>query len=288
HIVLDGWSMPILLREIFGVYHHQSLPAALPFRRFVSWLAGRDVQAARRAWGAVLAGVETPTLVGAADRLELGSQGVQWFTMPAEIMQALSGLARSCHTTVNTVLQAAWAQVLVGLTGQHDVVFGTTVSGRPAELSGADQMVGLLINTVPVRARLTAATTTVELVEQLQGFRNDTLEHQHLALSEIQRIAGQDKLFDTLFVYENYPLDTEQARGADALVITDVAVQEATHYPLSVQAIPGDELRLRIEYRTDVFDAASIEALVGRLRKILVAMTADPDRRLSSIDVLDP
>ena len=111
-------------------------------------------------------------------------------------------------STVSTVLQAAWAQLLCTLTGQHDVAFGTAVSGRPAEVVGADSMVGLMINTVPVRANITPATTTADLLDQLQSAHNDTVEHQHLALSEIHRITGHERLFDTLFVYQNYPIDT--------------------------------------------------------------------------------
>ena len=287
HIVVDGWSMPVLLREIFAGYHGQRLPAAGSYRRFVTWLAGRDRDAAHAAWREVLAGFDAPTLVGPPGRLRLGRRGVESFRVPEETTRALGELARSHHTTVNTVLQAGWAQLLVWLTGQHDVAFGTAVSGRPAEVAGAESMVGLLINTVPVRARITPATTTADLLDQLQSAHNDTLEHQYLALSDIHRITGQEQLFDTLFVYENYPTDTAALFGVDGLAITEFTSREYNHYPLSVQAGPGHELSIRVEFDTDVFDAESIDALIERLRKVLVAMTADPTRRLSSIDVLD-
>ena len=288
HIVLDGWSLPILLGEIFAGYDGQRLPAAGPYRRFVAWLAGRDRAAAHAAWREVLAGFDTPTLVGPAQRLELGRRGVASYRVPAETTRAVSELARSHHITVNTVLQGAFAQLLMWLTGQHDVAFGTTVSGRPAEVAGADSMVGLLINTVPVRANIRPATTTVDLLDQLQRAHNDTLEHQHLALSEIQRITGREHLFDTVFVYENYPIDTTGVPlGAHELAITEFTSRESNHYPLAVQAMPGSELGLRVEFDTDVFDAASIETLIERWRRVLEAMTVDPRARLSSIDVLD-
>ena len=137
-------------------------------------------------------------------------------------------------------------------------------------------MVGLLINTVPVRATITPATTTADLLDQLQRAHNDTLEHQHLALSEIHRVTGHDQLFDTLFVYENYPIDTAALSGAHELAITEFTSREYNHYPLTVQAVPGAELGLRVEFDTDVFDAASIETLIERLQRVLVAMTADP------------
>ncbi|MGH3969562.1 MAG: condensation domain-containing protein, partial [Mycobacterium sp.] len=190
HIVLDGWSLPILLGEVFASYYRQRLPAAIPYRRFVSWLAGRDRDAARTAWAKVFAGFDTPTVVGPPKRLGLGRREVASFRVPEQTTRAVGELARSRHTTVNTVLQGAFAQLLMWLTGQHDVAFGTTVSGRPTELAGADSMVGLLINTIPVRATITPETTTADLLDQLHNANNHTLEHQHLALSEIHRITG--------------------------------------------------------------------------------------------------
>jgi glycopeptidolipid biosynthesis protein len=275
HIVIDGWSKPILLQEIFASYYGQRLPAPVPYRSFVSWLADRDLDAARAAWRDVLAGFDTPALVGPPDGAGLGRRGHESVQIPAETTQALGGLARSCHTTVNIVLQAAWAQLLSSLTGQHDVVFGTAVSGRPAEVAGADSMVGLMINTVPVRADLSAATTVADLLEQLQSAHNRTLEHEHLALNEIHRLVGHDRLFDTFFAYENYPIDTGGVDGDAELTITDISSHEYTHYPLAVQVVPGDELAVRIEYDTDVFTTARIGSLIKRFQRVLAAMTAD-------------
>jgi non-ribosomal peptide synthetase component F len=223
----------------------------------------------------VMAGFDAPTLVGPPGRLGLGRRGVASFQLPEESTHALSELARSHHTTVSTVLQAVWVQLLVWLTGQRDVAFGTAVSGRPTEVTGAESMVGLLINTVPVRASITPATTIAGLLDQLQAAHNRTVEHQHLALPEIHRVTGHDELFDTLFVYENYPVDAAAFAGEYELAITEISAREYNHYPLAVQASPGRELTLRVEYDTDVFDAASIESLMGRLRRVVVAMTAD-------------
>ncbi|WP_122496459.1 amino acid adenylation domain-containing protein, partial [Mycobacterium attenuatum] len=287
HIVVDGWSMPILLREIFAGYYRQPLPAAVPYRRFVTWLARQDRDAAREAWRKVLAGFATPTLVGPPDRFGPGQQQVATFRLAEHTARAVSELARSCHTTVNTVLQGAFALLLSSLTGQHDVVFGTTVSGRPTELAGAESMVGLFINTVPVRATITATTTTAGLLGQLHHSHQNTLEHQHLPLPDIHRITGHHQLFDTVFVYENYPIDTGALPGRDHLAITAVTTRERTHYPLVLQASPGRELALRVEFRSDVFDAAAIDALIGRLERVCTAMTADPARRLSTLDLLD-
>nr|WP_084271280.1 non-ribosomal peptide synthetase [Mycobacterium avium] len=288
HILLDGWSLPILLREIFAGYYGQRLPAAGSYRAFLTWLAERDLDAARRAWGEVLSGFDTPTLVAPEGRLGQGRRGFEKSCVPEQTTRALGELARSCHTTLSTVLQAAWAVVLTSLTGRHDVVFGTPRSRvGQLEVDDAEQMVGLLINTVPVRAEIAATTTTAQLLAQLQNSHNDTLEHQHLALSEIHRVTGHDQLFDTLFVYENYPIDSGMTLGADGLAIAEFTNREYNHYPLTVEALPGPELGLHIEFDTDVFDTASIESLVQRLQRVLVAMSTDPDRRLSSLDLLD-
>jgi acyl carrier protein len=141
-----------------------------------------------------------------------------------------------------------------------------------------------LINTVPVRATITAATTTTDLLDQLQSAHNDTLEHQHLALNDIHRITGHERLFDTVFVYENYPTDAAALSGADGLAITELANRDYYHYPLTVQALPGRELDLRVQYRADLFDVAGIETLIERFKRVLVAMTADPTQPLSSVD----
>ncbi len=285
HIVIDGWSLPILLQEIFASYFGERLPAAAPYRNFVGWLAGQDLDAARAAWRTVFEGFDTPTLVGPLHRA--GPRSVASYRVSAETTRALGELARAQHTTVNTVLQAAWAQLLTWLTGQHDVAFGTAVSGRPADLVGAESMVGLMINTVPIRANVTATTTVADLLAQLQGAYNDTVEHDHLALGEIHRVTGHDRIFDTLFVYENYPVDAEALLDVGELGVSEFSSREYNHYPLSMVAMPGDELGLRVEFDTDVFTADDVDTLVDRLQLILAATTVDPDRRLSSMDLLN-
>ncbi|MGB7508158.1 MAG: amino acid adenylation domain-containing protein, partial [Mycobacterium sp.] len=285
HIVMDGWSLPILLHELFASYHRQRLPAAGSFRRYVTWLAEQDVDAARTAWCELMAGFDSPTLIGPPGAC--GPRGVESVRVPEETTRALTELARSCHTTVNTVLQAGWAHLLMWMTGRCDVAFGTAVSGRPPELAGAESMVGLLINTVPVRARTTPATTSADLLGQLQNAHNQTVEHQHLPLTEIHRIAGHDQLFDTLFVYENYPVDVTALNGTDELTVTEVNTRERNHYPLTLQAMPGPQMSLRLEFDADLFGPADITRLIGRFQRVLAAMSAEPDRPLSSMDLLD-
>ena len=282
HIVLDGWSMPILLREIFARYRGDQLPAAAPYRRYLTWLSERDADAAHRAWRAVLTGLDGPTLVAARDPVGVGERATVAAVVPVATTRALRDLARRHRCTVNVALQAAWALVLGRLTGRADVVFGTTVSGRPVELPGADAVVGLFINTIPVRARLTPAMTSTELLNQLQRNHVQTLEHQYVALSDIHRIVGHAPLFDTLFVFENYPVEGLTLADGDVTVV-DVRSREATHYPLVLQVAPGDELRIALNYRRDLFDAESANALVARFLDVLITMTRTPAAALSTV-----
>ena len=280
HIALDGWSLPVVMAEVFAAYYGQRLPAAIPYRRFLSWLADRDLAAARAAWREALGGFRTPTLVDQQGRMGAGPRGVMSMRVSEQTTEALGDMARSYRTTVSTVLQGAFAQLLMSITGQRDIAFGSVVSGRPADLVDADSIVGLLINTVPVRASVTTTTTTTDLLDQLHNFRNQTFEHEHLGLNEIHRLVGQERLFDTVFVYENYPTDAARFAGADGLTITNLATRDFYHYPLSIQAVPGPELELHIQYRTDVFDEAGIAALVAEFEQVLTDMAADPAQPL--------
>ena len=150
---------------------------------------------------------------------------------------------------------------------------------------GADSLVGLLINTVPVRANTTATTTVADL-GQLQRFHNDTVEHDHVALGDIHRLTGHDQLFDTLLVYENYPIDPSAFMNVADLAVTDFTSREYNHYPLSFVASPGEQMALRVEFDTDVFTRAGIATLVERFQHVLAVMAADPGQRLSGVDVL--
>ena len=278
HIVLDGWSLPILLREIFTSYYGQRLPAAASYRSFITWLAERDLDAARAAWVEVLDGFEHPTLVGPrGSGWGKDSEASTRFGCRSRPRGRWARWRACARPPSAPCCRAPMHCCLISLTGQHDVVFGTARS-RAGELdvAGAESMVGLLINTVPVRATITTETTTTDLLRQLQNDYNDTLEHQHLALNEIHRITGHEKLFDTAFVYENYPVDTAALANLNELAIADIVNREYNHFPITVEALPGRELDLRVEFDTDVFDAADIEKLIERLRRVLVAMTADP------------
>ena len=209
--------------------------------------------------------------------------------LPEALTEALSRQARSHSLTLNTILQGAWAILLGRLTGHDDVVFGTTVAGRPSEIAGIQTMVGLFINTLPVRVRLRPAEPLSELLTRLQDSQSELIAHQHLGLAEIQSLAGLGDLFDTLVIFENYPLDRSAlAQPVAGLALTSLEGHDATHYPLSLMAVPAERLRLRLQYRTDLFERSTVEAIGRRLVGLLEAVVADPSQPIGRIDILEP
>ncbi|NGO49520.1 non-ribosomal peptide synthetase, partial [Streptomyces sp. YC419] len=210
HILLDGWSTPLVLRELFELYGQggddSALPAPVPYRPYPVWLARQDRTRAEAMWREVLAGAEPTRLAPAGHRSLAGSHGEVTLALSGEVSAGVTELARRHGLTVNTVLQSAWALLLARLTGRDDVVFGMTVSGRPAEIPGIEQMVGLLINTVPVRVRLDPSQSLTELMARVQEEQSRLSDHQYLGLTDIQGLVGEGELFDTLYVFENYPI----------------------------------------------------------------------------------
>ena len=158
------------------------------------------------------------------------------------------------------------------------MVFGTTVAGRPSEIAGIQTMVGLFINTLPVRVRLRPAEPLSELLTRLQDSQSQLIAHQHLGLAEIQSLAGLGELFDTLVIFENYPLDRSAlAQPVAGLDLTSLEGHDATHYPLSLMAVPAERLRLRLQYRTDLFERSTVEAIGRRLVRSIGSRCGRPE-----------
>ncbi len=201
--------------------------------------------------------------------------------------RSLEGLARTLDITLNTVLQGAWSVVLGRICGRDDLVFGTTVSGRPAEITGVETMAGLFINTVPVRASPVPATSVSTFLKELQSRQAALLPHQHLGLPEIQAEAGLGDLFDTLVVFENYPFSDETHEASpDGLRISGVEVHDQTHYPLSLMVVPGKRLLLRLDCREERTGADLGRSLLGQLCNVLVQMASRPEAPLGSLEML--
>ncbi|MFF4404866.1 amino acid adenylation domain-containing protein [Streptomyces sp. NPDC001404] len=296
HLLLDGWSTPIVIRELLALYVAAADPGALPrvrpYRDFLEYLAGVDREAARAAWAEALAGLEEPTRVreSVPGRTPLVPERLE-FALPAAASAALTEWAKSAGLTLNTVLQGAWALVLARVTGKDDVVFGTTVSGRPPELAGIEDMVGLFINTLPVRVRLNPAETPAGLFARMQSEQAALLGHQHLGLAELQQLAGTGELFDTAMVFENYPLDLDvlaDAAAGSGLRLAGLRGHDAVHYTLGLAVQPGDGLELRLDYQPDLIDREQVQAVADRLLAVLAAVVDRPDVPVGRIDLLAP
>ncbi|MFF7730907.1 amino acid adenylation domain-containing protein [Streptomyces sp. NPDC008001] len=292
HLLLDGWSLPTLLRELFTLYTHHgdesALPPAAPYRNYLTWLTTRDRDTAKKAWQEALAGVTEPTLFATARRSASSvAPEVLPIVLPEELTAALTTTARSRGLTLNTVVQGAWGVLLGRLLGRDDVVFGGVVSGRVPEIPGVQDMVGLLINTVPVRVRWGRYESWAEMLARLQDEQSRLLEHQHLGLAEIQQTAEARELFDTTTVFENYPLDaTALERIRPGLRVRNVTASDGTHYPLSLAVIPGRSLHLRVKYRPDLVEREAAEAVATRLPLLLETIAGDAGRLVGQSDVV--
>ncbi|NVI92301.1 non-ribosomal peptide synthetase [Actinomadura sp. BRA 177] len=294
HILLDGWSTPILATELFLLYmqggHDTGMPRVTPYKNYLAWLAQQDRAAAEEAWRRALDGVDEPSLVAPEAAARAPEPPKRTITeLDEKTTRRLTRAARRHGITLSTVLQGAWGLVLGRLLGTNDVVFGATVSGRPPELPGIEQMIGLFINTLPIRVRYRLDESLASLLERLQEEQTELLAHHHLGLTDIQRAAGHGgALFDTMTVLENYPFDPSTMDGSlNGVRIAGVDSYDATHFPLSFVAAPGDKLSLRLHYRPDVYEHDVVEALLARIRRFLEAFATDSDRLIGAVDLVD-
>ncbi|MFJ7048679.1 non-ribosomal peptide synthase/polyketide synthase [Streptomyces sp. NPDC101112] len=283
HLLLDGWSLPLLVRELFTLYGGDGPAPVAPYRDYLAWLAGQDRAACAAAWGEELAGLAAPTLLAPAGATADG-HGVHEVTLHEEVTEALTARARAHRLTLSTVVQGLWALLLSGLTGRDDVVFGATVAGRPAELPGAESMVGLFVNTLPVRVRVDRDETLAELLERLQRRQATLRAHQHASLADLTRGSGLDTLFDTVIAFENYPMSDGIEAGG--LRLAHARLVERTHYPLSLSVFPGERLTLKFAHLTGVFAPGAVERLADRLTELLTGAAGGLDMPAGDLVVI--
>ncbi|MFF3847789.1 amino acid adenylation domain-containing protein [Streptomyces sp. NPDC002328] len=296
HILWDGWSSAVLLRELLTGYadltgaEPSSLAAsAVPYRDHLAWLAGQDREAATAAWRDALAGLDEPTLLGSADPNKLGALPERTTVeLSPEATARLTGRARSAGITLNSVVQGCWAILLARLTAREDVVFGGTVSGRTAPVAGIESMVGLLINTLPVRFRVRDEETLLAALTRFQDEQAPLMDHQHLGLADIQRAAGLGTLFDTAVVVENYPLDLAEMRDlAGGVQLAAVDGSDATHYTVNLIVLPGERLRLHLDHRPDVLDTRAALSVAEGLQRLLTAVAEETEATtVGEVDVV--
>ncbi|GGP32983.1 hypothetical protein GCM10010501_76200 [Streptomyces libani subsp. rufus] len=297
HVLFDGWSTPLMVQDLLRSYARGGDTAGLSrprsYGEYLGWLARQDHAEAARAWKDELTGVEEPTLLAPQGDGEGKPEGLGRVKVDLSVDEAHAVARRAAElgVTVNTLVQAAWALLLSRLTGRDDVVFGATVAGRPAGLPGSDEMVGLFINTLPVRVGLAPGDTVQEVITRLQRHQTDLLDHHYYGLSDIQNDAGLTSLFDTIVMFESYPVDREglsEAHGEAGIAITGLRPFAGTHYPLTLNAAADPYLQLSLDYQTDVLDQAATATVAARFARVLRQITEDPGTAVAAVDVLDP
>ncbi|MEU5878788.1 amino acid adenylation domain-containing protein [Spirillospora sp. NPDC047279] len=276
HVLSDGWSAPRMLTELFACYTARvgagspggALPAPVPFGDYVRWRASRDHEADLRAWGAELDGLpEGDYLTGHAQPGTDVPDPVL-LTFDAGLVTGLTRTAARHGLTPNTLLQGAWATLLAARSGHRDVCFGAMVSARTPEVDGVEEIIGLLANTVPVRARF--AGTLAATLADLQTRQQAIIEHHHVALADLERLTGHRRLFDSLVVFENYPVDLDSLREpAPGLTVTGTRFRERTHHPITLTVMPdGTGWTGVLGYRAGLFSAGEVRSLAGDLLRV--------------------
>ncbi|MDB9527423.1 amino acid adenylation domain-containing protein [Oscillatoria sp. CS-180] len=304
HLLFDGWCLARLLNDVTVIYlaHQQqqtlALPHPRPYRDYIAWLQQQDHSQAEAFWKQALADFVAPTPMGAKSRHRQG--GTPTFAeaqvvLSAEITQALTSLVQQQHLTLSTLLQGVWAWLLSTYSGEKDVLFGVTVNGRPHALIGVESMIGLFINTLPVRVRVDEQDALIPWLQQLHANQIEREQYAYSPLVDIHRwsdVPGTLPLFESILVFENYPLASalaeENSPQPEALEIGDVRCLERDNLPLSLVVAPGESLSIRLQYDTERFETDEIARLLGQLQTLLEGIADDPYRSLADISLLTP
>ncbi|MBV8349636.1 MAG: AMP-binding protein, partial [Mycolicibacterium sp.] len=300
HLLMDGWSSFLILKDVLAFYGALSegrdcrLEPVRPYRDYIHWLQRQDRLQAEEFWRRKLKGFAAPTPL-------LGSQAAGGYehqdyeaaqevsAVPPSLTAALQSFARRHNLTLSTIVQGAWAILLSRTSGEEDVVFGSVVSGRPPDLMGAESMVGLFINTLPVRARLSPDQTVLPWLKSFQDELAELRQYEHSPLTEVQRLSDAPRdqpLFESLLSFDNYPVDASARGRVDAVQVSNMRVIGPINYPLSLVVVPREELSIRVSYDPRRFDAATIGRMLGHFQTLLEEVVTDPDRRLAELPLL--
>ncbi len=293
HLLLDGWAVAVLADEIFAVYRalragrRPGLRPVRPYREYIEWLERRDLDDARRFWHDQLHGFTRPTPLDGVrtGEVEPGRAGLEdlWFSLDAETTATMSAWLRRRGLTASSLVQGVWSVLLSYYSGDDDVLFGSTVAGRPADLPGFDEMIGLFINTLPVRARVVPDAAFGPWLDELQRVQVEARRFEHSPLVEIQgqsEIPRGEPLFESVLVVENYPMEGSHDLG---LEIRDFRYAMKENFPLIFTVLPGDELRIKIKYESGTFSRPAIDRMATLFLAAFRAVAPDPEVRLADV-----
>ncbi|OUL22222.1 non-ribosomal peptide synthetase [Nostoc sp. RF31YmG] len=295
HILMDGWAAALLLKEVFELYQATSqteklnLQPARTYRNYIAWLQKQDMQPAAAFWRGMLQGftAPTPVLPKYQNSNPDGSYKLQEIRLSTATSNALQALARQHQITLNTLIQGTWALLLSHYSGESDVVFGSTVSGRPATLDGAESMVGLFINTLPVRVQVAADKLLLSWLQQLQNQQVEARQYEHSSLVQIHKWSDVPQhlpLFESIVVFQNYPLSPSLRQGFTDLKLGNARVAVSrNNYPLTLRVRIEAEWLLQILYSGDRFVATTITQVFKQLEMLLQKIIEQPATKLSEL-----
>nr|MDZ8007541.1 amino acid adenylation domain-containing protein [Nostoc sp. DedSLP05]MDZ8097380.1 amino acid adenylation domain-containing protein [Nostoc sp. DedSLP01] len=300
HLLLDGWSMPLVFKDLLQFY--QAIVAGESFtvqptqsyHNYIAWLQRQDLTQAQEFWRHKLQGFIAPTPLVVDKPSSKGKQLSSSYTsqqidLTAQATAALQSFARAQQLTMNNLVQASWALLLCRYNQQDDVVFGATVSGRPPELTDIESMVGVFINTLPVRVQVGAHTEVLDLLKDLQAQQLECDRYSYSSLVDIQAhsdVNPGQPLFESIIVFENYPVDEALRDGNYSFSLENFQTFEQTNYPLTVIAAAGEQLFVKMIYDTSRFDRAAITRMLGHFQTLLEGIIADPQQKIWQVPLL--
>ncbi len=297
HLILDGWSTALILKEVLDAYTALSQGqdflsvSCRPYGDYIAWLQQQDLSVAETFWRQLLKGFTAPTMLNVGGNFgdEVKGNGKQQIQLSETTTAALYSLARKHQLTLNTLIQGTWALLLSRYSGESDVVFGATVSGRPAELAETESMVGLFINTLPVRVQVDRDQFLIPWLREIQAQQSEARQYEYSPLVEIQGWSDVPRgvpLFETLVIFENYPVHSSLPQYREILGVREIAVVEQTNYPLTLIVEVDSQVSLQILSDRTRFDSATITRILGHFQTLLEGTSVDPDRRLSQLPLL--
>ncbi|GGH70057.1 hypothetical protein GCM10008014_54100 [Paenibacillus silvae] len=300
HILMDGWCMSFMIKEVFDTYfaiqekHAPELPPVTSYSKYIEWLEAQDAAKASLYWSEYLAGYDQQTRLP-QEKTQLRQHAFEMAEMDVELGKGLTGqierAARQQQVTLNTFMQTIWGLVLQIYNNSEDVVFGSVVSGRPAEIPGIESMIGLFINTIPVRIQGKAEHTVADILRTTQDQALASRAYETYPLFEIQSLSEQKRdLINHIMVFENYPMEEqiEQVVGGDqnALTIANIQSPEQTNYDLDITVIPEEQILLRFTYNALTFEADGIRQLCGHFVRALEQAVVNPNMRINELQLL--
>ncbi len=305
HLLLDGWCFSLLLSEVFALYEafrqpggrEPLLPRPRPYRDYIAWLGTRHSSEAEGYWRRTLQGFTVPTPLpfdhpAAPAGIRADDYAEQRLVLPPSRVAGLEAVAQRLRVTPNILVEGAWALLLSRYAQTSDVLFGHVVSGRPAELAGVETMVGLFINTLPVRVRVPEAgeeeVTAAAWLGRLQEGQFELRQHEWTPLARVQALSevpAGEPLFGSLYVFENYPVDPAVGERLGELRIEEVASTERTNYPLTLAAAARGDLTLSLTADRR-FELATVRRMLGHLANLLAGIAADPERPPQTLPLL--